>query len=80
MYKQGEEGVFFCKKGERRSAAVLMVVLCEVYAFSRTAAKYQIEDRRPRAKITMEPESGFQPSWDQVNEILDALQVYSIAG
>ena len=59
---------------------MLMVVLCEVYAFSRTAAKYQIEDRRPRATITTEPEGGFQPSWDQVNEILDALREYSIAG
>ena len=59
---------------------MLMVVLCEVYAFSRKAAKYQIEDRRPRAQITMEPERSHQPSWDQVNEILDALQPYSIAG
>ena len=59
---------------------MLMVVLCEVYAFSRKAAKYQIEDRRPRAKITMEPDHGFPASWDQVNEILDARKEYSIAG
>ena len=58
---------------------MLMVVLCEVYAFTRTAAKYQIEDRRPRAKITMEPEHGFPASWDQVNEILDAREQSRIA-
>ena len=69
-----------CKKGERRSAAVLMVVLCEVYAFTRSAAKYQIEDRRPRAKVTMVPDGGFPASWEQVNDILDARITYGIAG
>ena len=47
--------LFFCKKGERRSAAVLMVVLCQIYAFSRNAAKKQIEDMRPRAAGERQP-------------------------
>ena len=71
---------FFYKKGERRSAAVLMVVLCEVYAFSRSAAKYQIEDMRPRASITMFPERAYPASWVDVNEILDAIDAPHIAG
>ena len=61
----------FCKKGERRSAAVLMVILCEVYHFSRQAAKFQIEEMRPRAKITMAYEGTFPPTWVEVNEYLD---------
>ena len=66
-------------KGERRSAAVLMVLLCEVNAFSRNAAKFQIEDKRPGARITMAPEHGFPASWDQVNEILDVREQSRIA-
>ena len=65
--------LFFCKKGERRSAAVLMVVLCQIYAFSRKAAKYQIEEMRPPAAITMVPDGKFPASWIEVNEILDAI-------
>ena len=61
----------FCKKGERRSAAVLMVILCEVYHFSRHAAKFQIEEMRPRAKITTAYEGTFPPTWVEVNEYLD---------
>ena len=61
----------FCKKGERRSAAVLMVILCEVYNFSRHAAKSQIEDRRSRAKLTTDYEHGFPPTWVEVNQLLD---------
>ena len=61
----------FCKKGERRSAAVLMVILCEVYHFSRQAAKFQIEEMRPRAKITTAYEGTFPPTWVEVNEYLD---------
>ena len=63
----------FCKKGERRSAAVLMVILCVIFHFSRNAAKKQIEDRRPKAKITTEPEGKFPPSWNEVNEVLDEI-------
>ena len=63
----------FCKKGERRSAAVLMAILCVIFHFSRNAAKKQIEDRRPKAKITTEPEGKFPPSWNEVNEVLDEI-------
>ena len=65
--------LFFCKKGERRSAAVLMVVLCQIFHFSRKAAKYQIEEMRPPAAITMVPDGKFPASWIEVNEILDAI-------
>jgi hypothetical protein len=67
---------FFCKKGERRSAAVLMVVLCEVFGFSRRGAKCQIEDMRSVAKITTESERGYEPSWNEVNRLLDELREY----
>ena len=65
--------LFFCRRGERQSAAVLMVVLCEIFHFSRNAAKFQIEDMRSVAKITMEHDGDFPPSWDEVNGLLDAL-------
>jgi hypothetical protein len=65
--------LFFCKKGERRSAAVLMVILCEIFGFTRNAAKSQIEDSRSVAKITMVSEGTFPPSWPEVNQILDWL-------
>ena len=65
--------LFFCRRGERQSAAVLMVVLCEIFHFSRNAAKLQIEDMRSVAKITTEPEGAFPPSWDEVSGRLDAL-------
>jgi protein-tyrosine phosphatase len=66
--------LFFCKKGERRSAAVLMVILCEIFGFTRNAAKSQIEDRRSVAQITMVSEGTFPPSWPEVNQILDWLE------
>ena len=36
----------FCKRGERRSAAVLAVTLMCYFGFTANAAKAQIEDRR----------------------------------
>ena len=36
----------FCKRGERRSAAVLGVVLMCYFGFTANAAKAQMEDRR----------------------------------
>jgi len=43
--------LFFCKMGERRSAAVLACALCVAFDFHPSAAKAQIESRRPGAKI-----------------------------
>ena len=67
----------FCKKGERRSAAVLMVIMCEIFNFTRNAAKSQIEDTRHVAKLTTSYENGFRPTWVEVNELLDERQEWA---
>ena len=47
---------FFCKKGERRSAAVLAVILCCLFGFSPPSAKKHIEVLRTGATLTKNEE------------------------
>jgi hypothetical protein len=62
--------IVICRKGERRSAAVLAVMLILLYDFSVNAAAGQISDRRPTAKLTTERDHGYEATITQVQSIV----------
>jgi hypothetical protein len=69
--------LFFCKMGERRSAAVCAVSLCAMQGFTPRAAKSQIEDLRKGAMLSEEATSiqghTYSPEFPQVQWLARAL-------
>ena len=63
--------LFFCKMGERRSAAVLACALCVAGDFHPSAAKAQVEARRPGAKISEEPDRRHDAAYPAVVQTVD---------
>ena len=62
--------LFFCKMGERRSAAVLACALCVSFDFHPAAAKAQIEARRPSAKVGEVPQSRHDAAYPIVVQLV----------
>jgi hypothetical protein len=58
-----------CRKGERRSAAVMAVILMALHDFSLNAVDALIRDRHPKAMLTTEPEGDHEASYPVVRTI-----------
>jgi hypothetical protein len=75
----GKQKIYVCcRKGERRSAAVVAVMLMVLHDFSINAASSQITDRRPAAALTCQIDSGYEASYglvrDIVPQVLEAME------
>jgi hypothetical protein len=67
----GKQRVYVCcRKGERRSAAVVAVLLMVLHEFSINAASAQITDRRPAAALTCDIDHGYEATYGLVREIV----------
>ena len=64
----------FCKKGERRSAAVLAVLLSVLFDMEVDAACEQITARRPCARVTTEPEGWYPAALPEVRRVVEELR------
>lgn len=66
--------IVICKKGERRSAAVIAMMLICLYDFTLNAAAAQICDRRPSAKLTTARDGNYEATYTQVEQVMQAVK------